>query len=207
MRVFLASSNEGKLRELRVMAPPASGQAPPAAGQAGNLEIELLPGFENILPAREAHDSFALNAIEKALYYSHHAGELVCADDSGLSVDALGGAPGVRSARFAGEQATDEDNNRKLVEELKDVPEEKRTARYVCVLALARQGALMALFSGRCDGRILDRPRGTGGFGYDPYFFFPPLGKTLAEITDEAKNRVSHRGKAFQKLIAYLKEH
>ncbi len=170
------------------------------------LEAELLPGFSSLPQAPEDHDSFALNAIEKALHYSRHTKELVCADDSGLVVDALGGAPGVRSARYAGDNATDDDNNRKLLEELSAVSEDGRTAHYICVLALARKGELVALFSDRCEGRITDEPRGKGGFGYDPYFFFPPLDKTLAEVSDKEKNEVSHRGKAFQKLIAFLEK-
>lgn len=201
MTLFLASSNEGKLRELRAMVPPLAGQ-----DDSGRLAVELLQNFQELPEAREEHDSFALNAIEKALHYSRHTRELVCADDSGLVVDALNGAPGVRSARYAGPSATDEDNNRKLMAALQDAPEERRAAHYVCVLALARGGELLALFSDRCEGRITGEPRGANGFGYDPYFFFPPLGKTLAEVSDEEKSRVSHRGKAFRKLISYLKD-
>ncbi len=192
--VYLASSNEGKLRELQAMVP------------GGELAAKLLPGFSSLPQASENHDSFALNAIEKALHYSRHTEELVCADDSGLVVDALNGAPGVRSARYAGENATDANNNRKLLEELKDISEDGRSAHYICVLALARKGELVALFSDRCEGRITDEPRGEGGFGYDPYFFFPPLGKTLAEVSDEEKNKASHRGKAFRKLITFLEK-
>ena len=194
MTLYLASSNEGKLRELCAIAAESE------------LSAELLPNFKALPEAKEDHDSFALNAIEKAVHYSRHVEGLVCADDSGLVVDALDGAPGVRSARYAGPDATDSDNNRKLIEELNGVSEEDRTARYICVLALARAGQLIAVFSDRCDGRILDTPRGESGFGYDPYFFFPPLERTLAEVTEAEKNEVSHRGKAFRKLITYLKE-
>lgn len=202
MTLYLASSNEGKLRELRAMVPPSVGQT-----DSGRLAVELLQNFQELPAAREDHDSFALNAIEKALHYSRLADDgLIVADDSGLVVDALDGAPGVRSARYAGPSATDEDNNRKLLAALQDAPEVRRAARYVCVLALARGGELLALFSDRCEGRITDEPCGANGFGYDPYFFFPPLGKTLAEVSEEEKNRVSHRGKAFRKLITYLKQ-
>ena len=194
MTLFLASSNEGKLRELQAMT------------LGVEFEAELLPGFSSLPKASEDHDSFALNAIEKALHYSRHTRELVCADDSGRVVDALDGAPGVRSARYAGENVTDADNNRKLLEELSAVSEDGRTAHYICVLALARKGELVALFSDRCEGRITNEPRGGGGFGYDPYFLFPPFGKTLAEISDEEKSEVSHRGKAFRKLIAFLEK-
>jgi XTP/dITP diphosphohydrolase len=129
----------------------------------------------------------------------------VVADDSGIVVDALGGRPGVHSARYAGPAATDEENNRKLLEELRGAPEEKRTAHYVCVLALAQANRTLALFSASCEGRLLEAPRGTGGFGYDPLFFFPPLGKTMAELEVTEKNLHSHRGKAFRKLLAYLR--
>ncbi len=194
-RLYLASSNPGKLRELRALA------------EGSEISAELLPKFRELPPAKEDHASFALNALEKALCYSRFAGELVVADDSGLAVDALDGAPGVRSARYTGPSASDEDNNRKLLSELSSVPKEKRTARYLCVLALARQNRLLALFSDSCEGTILTEYRGRGGFGYDPLFYFPPLEKTLAEVSEAEKNLHSHRGKAFRKLLAYLQEH
>ncbi len=195
IHIYLASSNTGKLRELRALA------------EGSEINAELLPKFRELPPAKEDHASFALNALEKTLYYSRFTGELVVADDSGLAVDALDGAPGVRSARYAGPNATDEDNNHKLLAELRGVPKEKRTARYLCVLALARQNRLLALFSDSCEGRILTEHRGRGGFGYDPLFYFPPLEKTLAEVSEAEKNLHSHRGKAFRKLLAYLQEH
>jgi XTP/dITP diphosphohydrolase len=195
-RLYLASSNPGKLRELQTLA------------EGSEISAELLPKFRELPPAKEIHASFALNAIEKALHYSRLADDgLIVADDSGLVVDALNGAPGVRSARYAGPSASDEDNNRKLLAELRGVPEEKRTARYICVLALARQNRLLALFSDSCEGLILTKHRGRGGFGYDPLFYFPPLEKTLAEVSEAEKNLHSHRGKAFRKLLSYLKEH
>lgn len=194
-RLYLASSNIGKLRELQALA------------ENSEISAELLPKFRELPAAREDHASFALNALEKTLYYSRFTDQLVVADDSGLVVDALDGAPGVRSARYASPSATDEDNNRKLLAELRGVPEEKRTARYLCVLALARQNRLLALFSDSCEGLILTEYRGRGGFGYDPLFYFPPLEKTLAEVSEAEKNLHSHRGKAFRKLLAYLREH
>ncbi len=195
-RLYLASSNPGKLRELQALA------------ENSEINAELLPKFRELPPAKEDHASFTLNAIEKALHYSRLADDgLVVADDSGLVVDALDGAPGVRSARYAGPNASDEDNNRKLLAELRGVPEKKRTARYICVLALACRNKLVALFSDSCEGRILTEHRGRGGFGYDPLFYFPPLEKTLAEASEAEKNLHSHRGKAFRKLLAYLKEH
>ncbi|HXE74036.1 MAG TPA: RdgB/HAM1 family non-canonical purine NTP pyrophosphatase [Candidatus Xenobia bacterium] len=195
MRLFLASSNRGKLRELAGLA------------AAEGFQLESLRDYERLPKFPENEPSFALNALEKALHYSRMADGLVVADDSGLAVDALAGRPGVRSARYAGPQATDEDNNRKLLEELRGLPEEKRTARYVCVLALARRTRILAIFSAACEGRILEAPRGKGGFGYDPLFFFPPLGKAMAELEVAEKNRYSHRGQAFAKLLAYLKQH
>lgn len=195
IHIYLASSNPGKLRELQALA------------ENSEINAELLPKFRELPAAREDHASFALNALEKTLYYSRFTDQLVVADDSGLAVDALDGAPGVRSARYAGPSATDEDNNRRLLAELRGVPEEKRTARYLCVLALARQNRLLALFSDSCEGLILAEYRGRGGFGYDPLFYFPPLEKTLAEVSEAEKNLHSHRGKAFRKLLSYLKEH
>ena len=194
-RLYLASSNRGKLRELAALA------------RAEGFALEPLPGYDRLPKFPENEPSFALNALEKALHYSRHAEGLVVADDSGIVVDALGGRPGVHSARYAGPAATDADNNRKLLEELRDTPEEKRTARYICVLALAQRERVLALFSASCEGRLLEAPRGTGGFGYDPVFFFPPLGTTMAELEVAEKNIHSHRGKAFRKLLAYLKQH
>jgi len=138
----------------------------------------------------------------------------VFADDSGICVEALGGAPGVLSARFAGPNATDEENNRKLLDELRrrgmvtaGSPQGSgppRAAHYICAIALAQQGRILTVVEGRADGLILDEPRGSGGFGYDPYFFFTPLGRTFAELTGEEKFAVSHRGDAFRKLLAFL---
>ena len=195
MRLLLASSNQGKVRELGAL-----------AAEKG-FELGLLPGYEGLPKFPENESSFALNALEKALHYSFASEDLVVADDSGLVVDALGGRPGVHSARYAGPQTTDEDNNRKLLEELRGVREEERTAHYICVLALAKRNQTLALFSAACEGRILEAPRGSGGFGYDPLFFFPPLEKTMAELEVAEKNQHSHRGQAFRKLLSYLKEH
>ena len=206
MKLYLATSNPGKLRELGALA------------RAEGFELAPLPDYDRLPRFPENEPSFALNALEKALHYSRVAASnisprqepggsevFVIADDSGLIVDALGGRPGPHSARYAGPQATDADNNRKLLEELRGVPEAKRAARYLCMLALAERDRLLALFSDSCAGRILEAPRGAAGFGYDPLFFFPPLGKTMAELEVGEKNRHSHRGKAFRKLLAYLK--
>jgi len=192
--LYLATGNKGKLRELGALA------------SAAGFALAPLQNYPNLPPAREDAPSFALNALEKALHYSRFTDALVVADDSGLVVDALGGGPGPRSARFAGASATDEDNNRTLLAALAEVAEDRRSARYVCVLTLAQRNRLLALFSDTCEGRILRTPRGRGGFGYDPLFFFPPLEHTMAELTLAEKNQHSHRARAFRKLLAYLKE-
>jgi XTP/dITP diphosphohydrolase len=207
VKLYLATSNPGKLRELGALA------------EAEGFELAALPDYDRLPRFPENEPSFALNALEKALHYSRVAASnisprqepggsevFVIADDSGLMVDALNRRPGPHSARYAGPQATDADNNRKLLEELRGLPEEKRGARYVCVLALAQSNCVLALFSESCAGRILEAPRGAGGFGYDPLFYFPPLGKTMAELGVAEKNQHSHRGKAFSALLAYLKD-
>jgi len=178
-----------------------------ALAREEGFELALLPGYDRLPPAREDDASFALNALSKALHYSWSNDLMVVSDDSGLAVDVLGGRPGVHSARYAGPGATDANNNRKLLEELGGVPDEKRTARFVSVLVLACAGRPLGLFSDSVEGRILREPRGGGGFGYDPLFFLPARGCTSAELTMEEKNRLSHRGKAFRKLLAYLKQH
>lgn len=194
MKLYLATSNPGKLRELGALA------------EGEGFVLAAVPEYDRLPRAPEEDASFALNALEKALHYSRLSDGLVVADDSGLVVDALGGRPGPHSARYAGPRATDADNNSKLLKELGGLPEEKRTARYVCVLALAERNRLLALSSDSCAGRILEAPRGRAGFGYDPLFYFPPLGKTMAELEVGEKNRHSHRGKAFRALLQYLRD-
>jgi len=200
MRIFVASSNPGKLREYQALA--ASLAAAPAGGETP--EFDLLPNFASLPAFEESAPTFAENAAGKALHYSRHASEAVIADDSGLVVPALGGAPGVNSARYAGPEASDADRVAKLLAGLRDQKIADRAARFVCVLALARQGNVLAVFSDFVEGVLLDAPRGAGGFGYDPIFLYPPLGKTFAEIRREEKNQLSHRGRAFRKLLAYL---
>ncbi|MBZ5513598.1 MAG: non-canonical purine NTP pyrophosphatase [Acidobacteriia bacterium] len=205
MVLHLASANLGKLREFQQAARPLE------------IEVRALPGFSEIAPCVEDAATFEENARKKALYYSRFTPELVLADDSGLSVDALGGAPGVLSARFAGPDSTDEANNRKLLEELRRVaggpvmagsepPQSSRDAHYICVIVLARQGRILTTVKGRVDGRIIDNPRGSNGFGYAPHFYYPPFGKTFAEVTADEKFAVSHRGEAFRKLLEFLRE-
>jgi len=168
------------------------------------VELALLPGFD-VLPAfAENAPTFAENAAGKALHYSRHCDGLVFADDSGLVVPALGGAPGVYSARYAGPQATNSQRIEKLLREMRGKTGAERTAYFVCAIALAERGRALAIVTDRVDGEILEAPRGSGGFGYDPVFYFPALGKTFAEIPTEEKNQRSHRGKAFRRLLLAL---
>ena len=194
LRLFIASSNQGKLREYRALAV--------AAGVS--IEIALLPGFDSIPPFEEGFSTFAENAAGKALHYSRFSPELVLADDSGLVVPALGGAPGVHSARYAGPGASDADRIHKLLEEMRGKTGESRRAYFVCVIVLANAGEALGVFSASAEGEILDAPRGEHGFGYDPVFFFPAMQKSYAELAREEKNLHSHRGKAFQKALAFL---
>jgi XTP/dITP diphosphohydrolase len=192
IQIFLASSNPGKLREYRVLA----GESP--------IELALLPNFNQIPPFEETAPTFAENSAGKALYYSRFATGTVLADDSGLVVPALGGAPGVFSARYAGPGASDADRVQKLLREMNALNGDDRKARFVCVTTLAQDGRAVAVLSDSVEGVIAKVPKGSGGFGYDPVFFFPQLGRTYAEITREEKNQYSHRGRAFRKAIAYL---
>ena len=191
-RVMVASSNQGKLREFREL----------AAGL--NLEIEPLHGFDSVAPFEEAAETFGENALGKALYYSALSDGIVMADDSGLVVPALGGAPGVRSARYAGPNATSADRIAKLLYEMRDIPPGRREARFVCVIAVARQGRALAIISDSVSGEIVGEARGQGGFGYDPILLLPSLGQTMAELSPAQKNQYSHRGKAFTKLSQLL---
>jgi XTP/dITP diphosphohydrolase len=201
--LYVATTNLGKLRDFR------------AAAQARGLEIEPLPNLQEMTPPTEDGETFEANATRKATYYSRFdRGVLVLADDSGLEVDALAGAPGVRSARFAAESGlvdspdandnTDVWNNMVLLQKLADVPFVRRTARYRCVLAVARDGVLLHTAEGSVDGIILEAPRGTGGFGYDPLFYLPDLDRTMAEIDLVTKLSISHRGRALAALLPLL---
>lgn len=168
------------------------------------FELELLAGFEALPPFEENAPTFAENAAGKALHYSWLREGLVFADDSGLVVPALDGAPGVQSARYAGPGATNPQRIEKLLVEMREKREGERAAYFVCAIALARQSRAIAVVTDRVDGRILDAPRGAGGFGYDPVFYFPALKKTFAELSAEEKNQHSHRGKAFRRLLSAL---
>lgn len=189
LELYCGTGNPGKLREFQA-----------AAGD----EIIIHPCGPRDCP--ETGATFEANAIEKALCYSEllPPEALLFVDDSGLAVDALGGAPGVYSARFAGEGATDDDNNRLLLEKLEGI--ENRAARYVCVIAVVRGGRVLATSESIAEGLIQYEPRGTNGFGYDPYFFFPGTNCTFGELTAEEKWPHSHRGKAFRKVLDWLRE-
>jgi XTP/dITP diphosphohydrolase len=197
IRVLIASFNPGKLRDFAGAATPQG------------IEIESIPNFASIPPAVEDGLTFEANARKKAEYYSRYAPrEIVLADDSGLEVDALGGAPGVHSARYAADQphlvgnnTDDQANNARLIRDLRKIPPDRRTARFVCVIAAARDGETLAVFRGQAEGVLLDSPRGSNGFGYDPLFYFPSIEKTFAELTPEEKARYSHRGTAFRQFL------
>lgn len=201
-RVLVATSNPGKLRDLAGAAKPY------------HIEISSLPGFSEIPAVVEDGLTFEANARKKAEEYSRFApGELVLADDSGLEVDALGGMPGVHSARYAadephkaGANTEDHANNARLLRELQGVLPERRTGRFVCFIAAARDGETLAIFRGAAEGIILDQTRGSNGFGYDPLFYFPSIQKTFAELTAEEKAQYSHRGEAFRKFLAWYNE-
>jgi XTP/dITP diphosphohydrolase len=191
VRIVLASSNSGKLREYREL----------AAGTG--IEIDLLPDFEKFPAFDESAPTFAENSAGKALHFSRFTTEMVLADDSGLVVPALGGAPGVHSARYAGPNATDADRVSKLLRELEGKTLEERRARFVCVTAVVQQGRAIAVVSARAEGIIASGPRGANGFGYDPVFCFPDTRRTYAEASAEEKNLASHRGRAFRKLVEF----
>ena len=163
-----------------------------------------LESWPELDPPEEPGPSFLDNAIVKALYYHRATGLLAVGEDSGLEIDALGGAPGIRSARWLGEDTPYDVKNARVLEMLSDVAEEDRSARYVSAVALADDDAIVFTAEGICEGRIATEPRGEGGFGYDPIFLYPPFGVTMAELSPERKNRVSHRGQAMAKLRAFL---
>lgn len=191
-RVKLATSNRGKLLEYQRMAPGSS------------LALELMPGFASFPAFDETAPTFAENAAGKALHYSRFTEDVVLVDDSGLVVPALNGAPGVRSARYAGENANDADRNLKLLSEMNGKSGAERKGRFVCVTVLAQRGRAIAVVSDFAQGSITLEPSGATGFGYDPVFFVPELGKTFADATDAQKDHLSHRGKAFRKLLAAI---
>ncbi len=189
VKLLLASSNQGKLREYRSL----------AVGRP-EIAIDLLPGFGEYPLFSEDAPTFAENAAGKAFHYSRFADEIVFADDSGLVVASLNGAPGVRSARYAGEKASDKERNAKLLAEMHGKSDGSRDAKFVCVIAAAKQGKMLAVVSDSVEGAIANEPRGANGFGYDPLFCFAPLQRTFGELNETEKNQLSHRGKAFRRL-------
>jgi XTP/dITP diphosphohydrolase len=199
--VLLATSNAGKLRDF--------------AGAAASYDITIasIPNFSSLPQVVEDGNTFETNARKKAESYSLAVpGELVLADDSGLEIDALAGAPGIHSARYAADEphdakcnTDDEANNAKVLRKLRGIPEDKRTARFVCVLAAARDGQTLQTCRGSAEGVILNAPRGENGFGYDALFYFPQIGKTFAELSAEEKAQYSHRGTAFRAFLEWYR--
>jgi len=193
-KLLVATHNAGKVREYRQLLADLP------------LEVTYLDAEGIDLEVEETGGSFAENAVRKATAYAAASGLWTWADDSGLEVDALGGAPGIRSSRYAGPGASDEDRYRKLLRELDGVPWEERTARFRCVVAIATPEGEVHTAAGRCEGIIAFEPRGSYGFGYDPVFFLPELGRTMAELPPEMKNRISHRGQAARVAKRLLQE-
>jgi len=185
-KLLVATNNSGKLKEYNVLLKGISFALVSLANESIDFDVE------------ETGSTFEQNATLKATEYCTMSGLMTLADDSGLEVNALGGEPGVMSARYAGERATDADRVNYLLAKMKDVPWEKRTARFKCVIAIAIPGQDVKLCYGICDGYITYQPKGMNGFGYDPIFYFPELDRTMAELTFEEKNGISHRGKAAQ---------
>ena len=192
--LVVATTNRGKLKEIGAV----------LAGVP--VELRTLADFPAVAAPEETGRSFAENARLKALYYASHTRELTVAEDSGLEIDALDGAPGVESARFGGEQSSYPEKFALLYDALRARKASSMTARFVCALALARNGDVIFETRGTVEGDIAPEPRGGGGFGYDPIFFYPPFGCTLAEATGEQKGSVSHRGKAFRSLAGFLRQ-
>ena len=193
-RILVATSSADKLREMFQMLGDLP-VAPVRPAEVGELPAVLEDGR-----------TFRDNACKKALAFSEHFGMPVIAEDSGLEVDALSGRPGVRSRRYAGPAGNDLENNLKLLAELEGTPPERRTARYRCAVALAVPGEVLIVAEGTCEGRIAEKPRGRGGFGYDPLFFYPPFGVTFGELEAKLKNEVSHRAAALRRFKGFLRE-
>jgi XTP/dITP diphosphohydrolase len=190
VKIYCATGNQGKLREFRL------------AGEVLGIEVLPLDDLKSIPAPEETGATFEENAQIKAEYYSRFAPGLLFADDSGLEVDALAGAPGVHSARYAGAHATDEANNELLLANLAGITD--RTARFVCMIAVAEGGTAKHLFRGAVEGEILHAAQGPGGFGYDPLFYYPPFGCSFGEVDDQRKFSVSHRGNALRKMLAHF---
>jgi XTP/dITP diphosphohydrolase len=193
--IYSCSSNAGKMAEFLLVAKELG---------LARFRIGPLPGLAGIAPPEETGTTFEQNAELKACYYSGFTNEMVLADDSGLEVAALDGAPGVYSARFAGEEANDQQNNHLVVARMQGITD--RRARFVCVIAVAQAGKVLHTVRGMVDGELLSEFRGSGGFGYDPLFFYPPLGCAFGELRREEKLAVSHRGSALRQVVRLLEE-
>jgi XTP/dITP diphosphohydrolase len=194
-RILLATTNPGKIREIK--------------GFFAGLPVQIF-SLDSVRPQTlfpEAAENLRANARGKSLFYSQYTGGLTLAEDSGLEIESLGGAPGVLSARFSGPGATDEKNIRKVLRLLKGVPLPKRRARFVSHLVLSRKGRIIKETRGEVRGTIALQKKGDGGFGYDPIFAYPRLHKTFAEISEQKKNRVSHRGRALRKMKEFLEDY
>ncbi len=193
-KLLIATKNKGKIEEIRAL--------------LKDIPILLLPlsSFPDLPDVLEDGATFHENALKKARIIAHSSGLATIADDSGLCIDALDGRPGVLSARYAGEGATDTEKCTRILEEMENVPDGLRAARFVCIIALVTPQGEAKAFEGTCEGRIIREMRGTAGFGYDPIFYYPDSGCTFAEMDSEEKNRVSHRGRALHELRNYLKE-
>lgn len=200
-RIFVATSNPGKIRDFV------------GAAAAYQVEITVVPNFSSLPAVVEDGETFEANARKKAEAYSRFVpGQIVISDDSGLEVDALGGSPGVHSARYAAHEphmaasnTDDSANNAKLIRNIKLVPPAERTGRFVCCIAAARDEKTLAAFEGKAEGIILEQPRGSNGFGYDPLFYFPEIQGTFAELRAEEKALYSHRGAAFRKFLEWIR--
>ena len=192
LEVVIATRNSGKLREIRQILAPLG------------LRVLSLQDFPEIPEILEDGQTFVENAVKKATAVARRTGRVAIADDSGLAVDALDGRPGVFSSRYAGEGATDPDRYRKLLQEMAGVPPGQRGAAFICAMAAASPEGNVEFVEGKCRGEIASSPRGTQGFGYDPVFFVPELGRTMAEVEPEAKNRISHRARALERLKQVL---
>jgi XTP/dITP diphosphohydrolase len=195
MELVIATKNQNKIIEIKEK----------FSGLTG-LRILSLMDFDDLPEVVEDGSTFEENALKKAKTYSGFTGLTALSDDSGIVIDSLNGDPGVRSARFSGEYATDDDNNNLVLEKLKNIPNEKKTARFVCVIAIAQPDGKTFTAKGTCEGRILRVRKGNNGFGYDPIFFLPGLGKTMAELSIAEKNKISHRALALDEALKILKK-
>ena len=193
-KILIATTNQGKVQEIRNLV-----KGLPALF----LSLSEVPDIPEVL---EDGATFEENALKKAREMAYSTGIVTLADDSGLCVDALDGRPGVHSARYAGEDASDEEKYLRVLEEMQDVPDSERSARFVCAVALVAPDGEEKLFRGVCEGRITREPRGSSGFGYDPIFYFEEAGCTFAQMDQESKNRVSHRGRALREFAEFLRK-